>query len=156
MHRTGSKRHKVAIVYAVTFLLSFASQIHSVNADIFDWFNEFWEEEPRTVLVTFEIQTINADATSYGYGITGGQGTMGFGAVNEIIGDSFYANVGQEVFAKAYGTHWDRSDPGHQIICRIIVQGEEIYIDGDQGTPDQDTEVICQGPVYIPQRDNND
>ena len=110
---------------------------------------------PQTVLVTFEIQLINADATSYGMGIVGGQGVEGFGAVNEVLRESFYASVGQEVFAGATGTHWDRSDPAHQIICRILVRDEEIYLDADQGTPEQDTEVACRGPVYLPDEEDD-
>lgn len=112
------------------------------------------ETKPKYVMVTFEIQLINADA-NYGYGIVGGHGTSGTGAVNEVIRESFYATVGEEVFIKVYGGHWDRNDPAHQVVCRIIVDSEEIYIGADQGTTTKGTEVYIHGPVYIPQKDNN-
>ena len=108
------------------------------------------EPEPETVLVTFEIQLINARADSYGYGIVGGKGSMGFGGVNEVKMESFYADVGDEVFAEVYGAQWSSEEPGHQVICRILVRGEEIYLDADQGTSSQDTHAECRGPVYIP------
>ena len=108
------------------------------------------EPEPETVLVTFEIQLINADARSFTYGIVGGKGTGGFGSVNEVIRESFYADVGDEVLARVYASQWDSEEPGHEVICRIMVRGEEIYLDADQGTPTQDTHAECRGPVYIP------
>ena len=108
----------------------------------------------RTVPVEIELQTINADATSYGYGINGGQGTSGYGAVNETMRETFYVTVGNPVFCKAFGTHWDSNDPGHQLICRILVDNEEIYMCADQGSPGSDTAIECGGPVYIPQEED--
>jgi hypothetical protein len=108
------------------------------------------EPEPETVLVTFEIQLINAQADAWGYGIVGGEGSAGWGGVNEVKQESFYADVGDEVFAKVYGSQWSIEEPGHEVICRIMVRGEEIYLDADQGTPIQDTFAECRGPVYIP------
>jgi hypothetical protein len=110
----------------------------------------------KTVLVTFEIQLINARATSYSLGLAKRResGTTGFGAVNEVIRKSYYADVGDLVFAWAVGSHWNKADPAHQIICRIIVDGKEIYIDAAQGTPGEETKVECKGPVYIPKKNN--
>lgn len=109
-----------------------------------------FESEPETVLVTFEIQLINAQAVSYSYGVVGGGGSSGWGAVNEVIKESFYADVGDEVFAWINGSQWSSHDPGHQVICRILVRGEEIYLDADQGTLYEDTQAYCRGSVYIP------
>lgn len=108
------------------------------------------EPVAETVLVTFEIQLVNAQADAYSYGVVGGEGTTGFGAVNEVIQESFYAGVGDEVFAWVNGSQWSSGEPGHQVMCRILVRGEEIYLDADQGTPSQDTQAQCRGPVYIP------
>lgn len=114
------------------------------------------EEEPvvRTVEVEFELQLINASSYGWGYGIDGGQGFSGSGATNEVLRDSIYATVGQPVFIKAFGEQWSSREPGHEIIGRILVDGEEIYICADQGTPDEETEIECGGPVYIPDDDD--
>jgi len=108
------------------------------------------QPQRETVLVTFEIQLINAQANSYTYGVVGGQGTTGFGTVNETIRESYYADVGDEVFAWVNGSQWSSQEPGHQVICRILVGDEEIYLDANQGTPSQDTQAQCRGPLYIP------
>jgi hypothetical protein len=102
------------------------------------------------VLVNFEIQLINARTSAWGFGIDGGKGFSGFGASNEVIRDSVYATVGERVFIKAFGEHWDAKDPAHQIIGRILVNGEEIYMCADQGSPGKNTKIECGGPVYIP------
>jgi hypothetical protein len=108
------------------------------------------EPEPETVLVTFEIQFENADI-AYKYGIVGGKGYGGWrGGYNEVIRDSFYADVGDEVLVSVAGNQFDTRKPSHEVICRIMVNDEEIYLDGDQGTPTEDTQVECRGPVYIP------
>lgn len=108
------------------------------------------QPQRETVLVTFEIQLINAQADSYSYGVVGGQGITGFGTVNETIRESYYADVGDEVFAWVNGSQWSSQEPGHQVICRILVHDEEIYLDAEQGTSSQDTQAQCRGPVYIP------
>jgi hypothetical protein len=108
------------------------------------------EEESGPVSVTFEIQLFNARAYSYSYGFPGGEGVLGSGKVNETIRETYSAHVGDEVFVRVNGTHWDSSQPSHEILCRILVHGEEIYIDADHGDVNRDTEAICRGPVYIP------
>ncbi len=108
---------------------------------------------PRTVLVSFEIQLINASSSAWGFGIVGGKGRSGFGATNKVIRDSVYATVGERVFIKAFGKHWHSKDPAHQIIGRILVKGEEIYMCADQGYPGKNTKIECGGPVYIPKSD---
>jgi hypothetical protein len=105
---------------------------------------------PTSVLVTFEIQLMNARADSYSVGVAGGEGTTGFGSVNEVIRESYYANVGQEVFAWVNGSQWDTNQPSHEVLCRILVNDEEIYMAGDQGTASEATLADCRGPVYIP------
>lgn len=110
---------------------------------------------PIVVEVEFELQAINANATSWGFGVNGGEGFMGFGSVNETEHEAIWVTIGQPVFCKAFGSHWDSSDPGHQLLCRILVDGEEIYLCADQGTPTDDTAIECGGPVYIPQEDEN-
>lgn len=107
---------------------------------------------PHTVRVDFEVRLINAQASSWGVGLMGGPGETGFGAVNETIRRSHYASVGQPVFCKAFARHWDRTDPGHQLLCRIVVEDDEIYMCADQGGPDSTTKVDCGGPVYIPEK----
>ena len=118
-----------------------------------------WMDRPdinTNVSVTFEIQAMGA-GTSYSYGVTGGQGS--FGTMSEgIESKTLYAILGQEVTARAAaivepGSHGSTT-PSHELICRILVKGEEIYLQGDQGTPFDPAEVICRGPVYFPQ-DNN-
>lgn len=111
------------------------------------------EPVPRTVKVDFELQLINASSFGWGYGIVGGKGFSGTGATNEVLRDSVYATVGQPVVIKAFGEQWSSQDPGHQIIGRILVDGEEIYMCADQGDSGQDTEIECGGPVYIPDDD---
>lgn len=105
---------------------------------------------PSTVNVTFEIQLINCSATSYVYGIVGGEGSRGWGTTNEIISGSYYAKVGQEVAIRASAKQWNKNEPGHQIICRIIVNDEDIYLGSDQGDVNKETEVYIHGPVYLP------
>jgi len=113
------------------------------------------DPEPlRTVSVEIELQAINADAYSWGRGIAGGQGELGNGYVDETETSTFLTKVGDPVFCKALATHWDTNDPAHQLICRILVDGEEIYICADQGSPSEDTDVECGGPVYIPQEED--
>jgi len=109
------------------------------------------EPEPETVLVTFEIQLENARADAYSFGVVGNEGETGFGSVNEVIRESFYVDVGDEVYAWVKSSQWSSEEPGHEVICRIMVRGEEIYLNADQGTPTQDTQAECCGPVYIPQ-----
>lgn len=104
----------------------------------------------RTVDVDFELQLINANATSWGFGIDGGPGEGGFGGVNETKSGTVSAKIGDPVFCKAFAEHWDSSDPAHQMICRILVDNEEIYLCADQGSPGADTSIECGGPVYLP------
>lgn len=105
---------------------------------------------PRTVLVEFEMRLVNARG-SWACGRTGGEGWGGT-STNDVIKRSAYLSVGEPVGCTVVGEHWDRSDPGHQVLCRITVDGEEIYVCGDQGTRDRDTKAQCGGPVYIPQK----
>ena len=103
-------------------------------------------------MVQFEIQLINARATAWGYGRAGAGGEQGFGATNEVLKRSDCLSVGDPVFCKVFGEHFDRSDPAHQVICRILVQGDEAYVCADQGTPDRAAKTECGGPVYIPEK----
>ena len=41
--------------------------------------------------------------------------------MDETETSTFFAKVGDAVFCKALGTHWDTNDPAHQLICRILV-----------------------------------
>ena len=114
----------------------------------------FESPPPRIVTVEFEIQLINANATAWAAGRSSGGAYGGFGAVNETIRHSVTANVGEDVFCKVVGQQWSRNEPGHQVLCRILVDDEEIYLCGDQGTQDEDTVAECGGPVYIPQKED--
>jgi hypothetical protein len=111
------------------------------------------EPRPATVLVKFEIQLINTRALSWSYGVAkGNTGQTGFGAVNEVLSGSYYANVSDTVFAWANGEQFDKSEPGHQIICRIMVDDEEIYMGADEGTASRGAKVNVRGPAYIPKK----
>jgi hypothetical protein len=116
------------------------------------------DQKPKTetVLVNFEIQLINARANSYSYGIENGDGETGFGATNEVIRWSTYAKVGQKAFAWVRGSQFSSREPGHQVLCRIIVNNKNIYLAGDQGTMNEDTLAECGGPVYIPNEDGDE
>ena len=113
---------------------------------------DVFKSPPRSVTVDFEIQLINANATAWAAGLSSGGGLAGFGAVNETIRHSVVARVGEGVFCKVVAEQWDRNEPGHQVLCRILVDDEEIYLCGDQGTGDEVTRAECGGPVYIPQK----
>ena len=118
--------------------------------------SSFWGvlyPRPARVWVKFEIQLINARALSWSYGIDkGGTGNTGFGAANEVLSGSYYANVGDTVFAWVNGGQFSKSEPGHQIICRIMVDDEEIYMGADQGTASRGGKVNIRGTVYIPKK----
>lgn len=68
---------------------------------------------------------------------------------------SAHLRVGEPVFCKVDTEQWERSDPSHQVVCRIMDNGEEIYICTEQGTPDRGAKAECGGPVYIPQKNQN-
>jgi hypothetical protein len=102
--------------------------------------------------VTFEIHALETGAT-YQYGVDYGQGS--FGTMSEgVKSERMTVRVGQPVTAKATAETGPNTSgwyaASHQLVCRILVQGDEIYVHGDQGTRNDAAEVICQGPVYIP------
>lgn len=107
---------------------------------------------PRTVEVKFEVQLINTRG-AWGFGRVNGAGRSGSGQVNETINDSMFLSVGVPVFCKVLGEQWDKNDPAHQVLCRVIVDDEEIYMCADQGDPGRSTKAECGGPVYIPQKE---
>jgi len=108
---------------------------------------------PETVSVTFEIQAIGGGAT-YNFGVVGGEGTIGSTGGPDVIQESFVARVGDQVIARATG-FVRQGESTHEVICRILVRGEEIYVHGDQGTANDPSEVECAVLVYIPEKDDD-
>jgi hypothetical protein len=83
-------------------------------------------------------------------GVVGGPGAMG-SVGSDVVRETFYAQVGQQVVIEAAGDV-DQGEGTYEIICRILVRDEEIYVHGDQGSANDAAEVECAGPVYIPEK----
>jgi len=70
-----------------------------------------------------------------------------------VTSETFYVVVGQEVVAQGYFSQWRATEPSFEVVCRILVDDEEIYLSAVQGAGSEEKYLECRGPVYIPDKD---
>jgi hypothetical protein len=136
-NRVQWRFHRWRVVRAVLCLLLAAVALASCD-----------RPSPVAVEVTFEVQAIGGSLDSWWVGtVSRNTQTLGFGG--EAESEKLSMLVGEVARAWAVASPWS-GQTSVELVCRIVVRGEEIYVDGDEGSQEDPARVDCQGPVYLP------